>query len=109
MAKKKEIKKNKESPSNKKVIRDFTPMEVYELNEMQKLINSYKFISKQVETNTALVPRGQELVKEYEAIATVMENTKNLYVSNKLIECGYESGTKCDINLSTGEITLNKN
>lgn len=98
----------KKKIEEKKVIRDFTPMEVYELNEMQKLINSYKFIAKQVESNTALVPRAQEIVKEYEAMATVMENTKNLYVASKLVECGYESGTKCDINLSSGEITLHK-
>lgn len=88
--------------------RDFNPQEVVELQEMMRLINSRKFEAAQVKANTALVPRGKEIAEELEAIARLIENIKNQFVSLKLEECGYPNGTKCNINMTSGEITLTK-
>ena len=84
--------------------RSFTPAETMELQEMQRLVNSRKFEAGIIKGNTALVPRGQEVAAELEAIARVLENSKNQWVAQKLLDCGYEQNTKCSINLSTGEI-----
>ena len=88
--------------------RNFNPQELLELQELQRLVNARRFEAAQIKANTALVPRGKEIAEEIEAIARVMENSKNLYVAQKLVECGYESGTKCDINFNTGEVILHK-
>ncbi len=96
-------------PSDEKPKRNFTPSETLELQEMHRLTSARKFEAAQIKGNTALVPRGKEIAEETEAIARLIENAKNLYVSQKLIECGYRPNDKCSINLTTGEITLEDN
>ena len=86
--------------------RDFTPQEVLELNDMQRLVNARKWEAAQIGGNTALIPRGQEVAKEVDAIARLLDNVKNNWVSHKLLECGYAVDTKCSINLSTGAIII---
>lgn len=81
-----------------------SPQQVIELAEMIRIVNARQFEAKQIKGNTALVPRGQEIAKEIEAIAVLLENAKNLWVQQRLIERGYPHGTQCSINLSTGEI-----
>lgn len=87
--------------------RNFRPEEVLELQEMHRIVSARKFEAAQIGGNTSLVPRGQEIFKEIEAIARLLENAKNHYVSQKLSECGYANGTNVSINLSSGEITVN--
>jgi hypothetical protein len=84
--------------------RNFTPQEVLELQEMHRAVASRFWEAAQLKGNTALVPRGQEVLAELEALARLGENAKNQWVANKLQDCGYEPGTKCSINLTTGEI-----
>lgn len=86
--------------------RNLTASEVLELQEMQRLVNARNFEATQVKANTALVPRGQEVANELEAIVRLLENVKNQWVSQKLTECGYDPGAKCSINLATGEVVL---
>lgn len=86
--------------------RNFTPQETMELQEMMRVCNARRFEAAQIKGNTALVPRGKEICDEIEAIARLLENTKNYWVSQKLLECGYEANTKCSVNLSTGEIII---
>ena len=86
--------------------RNFTPAECIELEEMLRLINARKFEAGQIRANTALVPDGQKLADQTDAVARLLENVKNQYVASKLIECGYKSGTICDVNLRTGEVTV---
>lgn len=88
--------------------RNFNAEEIMSLNMMQTLINQEKFKASNIKANTALVPRGKEIAEECDAIARLLENTRNQYVSAKLVECGYLPGTRCDINFATGEIVLNK-
>jgi hypothetical protein len=85
--------------------RNFTPEEVLELQEMHRLTTARQFEAAQVKANTALIPRGQEVAGELEAIARLLENAKHLWVTQKLAECGFPPGAKCSINLTTGEIT----
>ncbi len=87
-------------------VRSMTPIEVMELQEMQRLVNGRKFEAAQVKGNTALVPDGQKLAEQLEAVVRLLENVKNQWVSAKLVECGYPQDAICDINLSTGEIKL---
>lgn len=86
--------------------RNFTPQEALELQEMNRVVFGRKFEAAQIAGNTALVPRGQEIAKELEAIARVLDNVRNQWIADKLLDCGYPEGTKCNINLSTGEVTL---
>jgi hypothetical protein len=87
------------------VTRNLTPSECLELQEMQRLVTARKFEAAQIGGNTALVPDGQKVAEQIKAIAALLENAKNLWVAQKLRECGYSDGTKCSLNLTTGEIT----
>lgn len=87
--------------------RNLTPEETIQLQEMLRAVNIRKFEAAQIKGNTALVPRGQEIAAETEAIAQLLENAKNLWVSQTLIDCGYPADTKCSINLTTGEVVEN--
>ena len=84
--------------------RNLTPVEMMELQEMIRLSNSKRFEATQIKGNTALIPRGQEVAAEAEAVARLLENAKNQFVSQLLVQCGYPAGTKCSLNLTTGEI-----
>lgn len=84
--------------------RNLTPEEAFQIQQMMQLINARKFEAAQVKANTALVPRGQEVCVEIEAIVRLLENTKNHFVAEKLVECGYTAGTKCSMNLADGTI-----
>ena len=85
--------------------RNFTQQELQELQEMQRVTNSKKFEAIQIKNNTALIPRGQEVAEETEAVARLLENVKDQWVSMKLTECGFKQNEKVGINLQTGEIT----
>lgn len=84
--------------------RSLTPAETMELQEMQRLVNSRKFEAVLIKGNTALVQNGQQIAEQYAAIAALLDNTKNQWVSQKLSECGYSPNDKCNINLTTGEV-----
>lgn len=86
--------------------RSFSPTEVLELQEMQRMVNARSFEAAQIKGNTALVPDGQKAADQAVAIARLLENAKNMWVSQKLVECGYPQDTRCSINLSTGEIIV---
>lgn len=85
--------------------RNLTQQELTELQEMQRLVNQRKFEAIQIKANTALIPRGQEVAEELDAIARLLENTKDRWFSSKLIECGYAPGAQIALDLSTGELS----
>lgn len=87
--------------------RSFTQQELIELQELQRIVGARKFEAVHIKGNTALVPNGQRVAEEYEAIARLMENVKNNWVAAKLAECGYKENDRCSINLQTGEVTPN--
>lgn len=93
-------------PSEK---RNLLPAECLELQEMQRMVNARKFEAAQVKGNTALIPRGQEVAAELDAIARLLDNCTKQWVATKLKECGYQEGERCNINLSNGEIILTPN
>lgn len=86
--------------------RNLTPGEAMELQELSRLVNTRRFEAAHIKGNTALIPDGQALAIQAEAVANLLENVKNQWVAAKLVECGYPSGSKCAINLTTGEIVL---
>ena len=61
--------------------RNMSPQEVLELKIMNDLVTARKFEADQVAGNTALVPRGQDVAKELEAVARLLDNAKNMRVS----------------------------
>ncbi len=87
--------------------RSFTPQELTELQELQRIVGARKFEAAHIKGNTALIPNGQRVAEEYEAVARLMENVKNNWVAAKLAECGYKENERCSINLVTGEVTPN--
>lgn len=85
-------------------VRNFYPSEITELQEMQRLVNGRIFELTQVKNNTALVPDGQKYIEQLEAIVQILNNIKGQWVSQKLVECGYEPGARLSINMISGEI-----
>ena len=94
--------------------RGLTPPELIELQELIRVANAKNYEANQIRGNTALLnttadpQRGVHLAEETEAIARILENAKNMYVSHVLQACGYEDGTKCSINLNTGAVVANE-
>jgi hypothetical protein len=86
--------------------RNFTPEESMELLELNRIVSARKFEAAQIAGNTTLIPNGQKVAEQTTAIAALLDNAKNLWVSQKVVECGYPQDTKCSINLSTGEIVV---
>jgi len=60
-----------------------------ELQHRVQLTNEAWYVHKLVSTNTALVPNGQDVAKTLEAIARLLDNDKNQYVTVALKEAGY--------------------
>ena len=58
----------------------------------------------QIMGNTALIPDGQNVAKTQEAIANLLENSKNNWISQVLTSCGVPKGQSVNINSATGEI-----
>jgi hypothetical protein len=85
--------------------RSLTPDELIELQHLHRLTGARRFEAEQVKLNTLLVPRGQEVAKELEALANIWENFKNNWIAQKLTDCGYAQGQQVSIDLKTGEIT----
>lgn len=86
--------------------RAFTANEILEIQELHRVASAERFKATQVKGNTAMVPDGQKLAEQMDAIARLMENFKNNYISSKLAECGYTPSQKVNIDLKTGQIIL---
>ena len=84
----------------------FNEAELTELNALISLVACEKFKAIQIKGNTALIPDGQKYCEQQEAVARLMENVKQNWVSQKLTELGYEKGLNVQINGKTGEIIL---
>ena len=75
-----------------------------ELEELHRIALSYSLVAGQIAGNTALIPNGQEVAKQFEAIARLMQNTKDQILRQKVANMGFPSG-KVTVNIKTGEIT----
>jgi len=98
----------------------FTSQELQEFQELVRMVNAERFKALQVKGNTALIPNhntgllklfgfkssGQELAEQLDAVATLMENIKSQWVSNKLTQLGYPVNQKVQVDLRTGFISL---
>jgi hypothetical protein len=76
-----------------------------EFEELHRIALSYSFIAGQIKGNTALIPEGQKVAEQYEAIARLMENSKNQWMGQKLASMGYPNTVKVSIDIKTGNIT----
>lgn len=83
----------------------FDEKDLRELEELNRIASAEKFKSIQIKGNTAMIPDGQKVSEQQEAIARLMENVKNNWVSSRLRELGCKEGTPQTIDLKTGEIT----
>lgn len=88
--------------------RNLLPAECAQLMEMNRAINTRRWEIAEIKGNTALVPNGQELVKQLEAVCNLLETSCLSITQTLLFKCGYPAGTKCDLNLSTGEIKVHE-
>jgi len=79
-----------------------------ELEELNRISAAEKFKSIQIKGNTAMIPDGQKVSEQQDAIARLMENVKNNWVSSRLRELGCKQGEPMTIDLKTGEITEQK-
>lgn len=88
------------------VKRNLTPTETMQFQEMNRTINARQWELAQIKNNTALIPEGQALVAQLEAVYRVLDDAGRYWISGTLEKCGYVNGTKCSINLTTGVIEL---
>ena len=79
-----------------------------DLMEVSRIAQWHRFIANQLKANTALVPNGQKLAKQYGDIATFLEGVKDNMVAQKLTQLGYPGGVNFTVNLKTGKITMPK-
>ncbi len=101
------MKKTKKGVKDNPVIkerRDLTVQELKEYNELIKVCNMQHWKAGQINSNTALIPNGQDVGKTEEAIAKLLENSKNNWLSHILSDCGIPVGQSVNINTETGEI-----
>ncbi len=80
--------------------------ELAEIQEMCRIVAHEKWKAMHIKGNTALLPNGQELSRQAEALTMLLENEKNLFVSEKLASLGYDAGTPVSLDLKTGDIKL---
>lgn len=76
-----------------------------EFEELQRIAITYSFIASQIKANTALVPEGQQVAQQYEAISRLMQNSKNQWMGQKLAALGYPKDVTVTIDVKTGIIT----
>ncbi len=76
-----------------------------EFEELFRMATSYNFIASQIKGNTALVPEGQRVASEYEAIARLLENAKNQFIGQKLHKMGYPQTAQVKVDIKSGIIT----
>src|SRR5690349_2066033 len=105
----KEMSKKTKNQEQKELIAA-TPQQLSEADradfeELFRLALSYSLVAQQIKANTALVPEGQRVAAEFEAIARLMENTKNQWISQKLADMGYPQTAKVKIDIKKGLIT----
>lgn len=86
----------------------FSEKELAELVELNRIVASEKFKSIQIKGNTTMIPDGQKMAEQQEAVARLMENIKDNWLSSKLRELGCKEGKPVSIDLNTGEIMENK-
>ena len=90
--------------NNTKNVRNFTNNELFDFQELTRMVFTYRFLANQIKDNTALIPDGQKVMEQYEAIARLIENSKNQWIGSKLIEMGYPQGTNVSVDPKTGAI-----
>jgi hypothetical protein len=81
-----------------------SPADLSQLQELYRIAEAYALVADQIKGNTALIPDGQKVSTQFEAIARLMDNTKNQWVGQKLADMGYPKGAKVTVNAQTGEI-----
>jgi hypothetical protein len=84
--------------------RNLSPEELIVFNEMRRAADMREYEAGQVHANTALVPHGKQVAEQLAAIAQLLRNAQQAYLSSKLLECGYSMQEKVSINLTTGVI-----
>lgn len=87
-------------------LRKLNPSELVEIQELHRIAAGERFKSLQIKGNTALIPDGQKLAEQSEALANLFENIKENTIARKLTELGYPPSTPTTIDLKTGEITI---
>jgi len=86
-----------------KSTRAMSDFELTELRELHRIAALETFKLNCVKGNTAMVPGGQEWVKQQEAIVQLLENVKNERIGQILAGCGYPQGTPITVDLKTGK------
>lgn len=94
-----------ETPKDVIEPRQLTAEEIMELQELHRIASTRRFEATQVKGNTALIPDGQRFAAQLDALARLLLNTKNHWLSQKLRECGWPTEQNVTIDLKTGYIT----
>ena len=88
--------------------RNLDKKELHEYLELIKVCSAQHWKAAMIANNTALIPNGIEVSKIETAIAVLLENSKNNWLSRVLANCGVPLGQSVNINSTTGKIEFAK-
>ena len=94
--------------NNFKEKRNLSPQELREYLQLVTISNTERWKAIQYANNTALLPNGKELAKQQEAIANLLHNSIENWISHTLQECGVQPGQAVNINSTTGVVEYAK-
>lgn len=80
--------------------------ELYELQEINRIIIGEKWKLLQIQENTALIPEGQKLKEQLEKVIEVLEKKKFEHIGQLLAHLGYPPKVEAMVNFKTGKITI---
>lgn len=84
--------------------RNLYPQELDEAQGLYRLVNGERFKWIQIKNNTALIPGGQKLAEQKEAIVKLLEEKWLEYLKNLLGRLGYPMGSNLSLDLRTGKV-----
>ena len=88
--------------------RDLNEQELREYLKLVEICNTERWKAVQFASNTALIPDGQKVAATQEAIANLLENSRNNWISHVLKGCGVPSGQSVNVHSETGKIEYAK-
>ena len=83
-----------------------SPQDLKDLQELNRICFTYRFMADEVKKNTALVPDGQKLVKQLEGMFNIFDKAMEEHKSKKVREFDFPPNSHVSIDLNTGILTL---
>lgn len=78
-----------------------TDEQVAQLRDQTRVVAYTKYLARMASLNTALIPKGQQFAKQMEALAKIVDASKQEYIATIFDAMNIK---QADVNLETGEL-----